>query len=561
MDNVSTAHNGEELLRRGVWLSESGQVADALACLIQASELCPDEPHVLESLATAYMRDDQYLSALHVYDQLIELGAATAATWRATGNALTEVGEYAQAIGAYENGLGLEDHDPEAHHNLARVLYRLGHIDRAMGHLETATSQCDDIDPWLSLATIVPGSPGADQEQILHIRKAFARKLERWAGGPYPETPVARPPSCVGKVRVGYLSAYFHRANYMKPVWGLINHHDRSQFELHLFTDSPAEAGMPGYRAHAKDHVHDTAELDNEALAELIRAAGIDVLVDLNAYSIAGRLPLFLRPLAPVTLAWFNMYATAGLPGFDCVVGDNEAVRPGEESFYAERVLRLPLSYLTFEVTHPAPPVQPPPCLTNNYLTLGSLVSQYKITPPTLDAWSRILKQTDNTRLLIANTALKSIHNRAHLREQFEDRGVDAHRLILEGPADHVAYLQKYDRCDVALDTFPYNGGTTTMEALWQGLPVLTLDGDRWAARTSASLLRNSHLREWVAHDTSHYVSRAVEILGDPTTPRKLAETRRTMRNTLKRSSVCNTKSLAKNMERLYQQVLHGRQS
>ena len=124
------------------------------------------------------------------------------------------------------------------------------------------------------------------------------------------------------------------------------------------------------------------------------------------------RLPLFTQHVAPVTIAWFNAFATTGLPGFDYIVGDERVAYDGEERFFTERILRLPMSYLTFEVTHPAPPLVPPPCLQNRYLTFGSLVAQYKITPPVLDAWAEILRRTDGTRLLLANTALRSIHNR-----------------------------------------------------------------------------------------------------------------------------------------------------
>ncbi len=227
----------------------------------------------------------------------------------------------------------------------------------------------------------------------------------------------------------------------------------------------------------------------------MIRASGVQILVDLSAYSVPQRLPLFTQHVAPVTIAWFNAFATSGLPGFDYIVGDERVVYDGEERFFTEKILRLPMSYLTFEVTHAAPPIVPPPCLQNRYLTFGSLVSQYKITPPVLDAWAEILRRTDGTRLLLANTALRSIHNRSYVLERFTERGVDAERLILEGPAEHFAYLEKYNRIDVALDAFPYNGGTTTMEAIWQGVPVLTFAGDRWASRTSQSLLHETPLR------------------------------------------------------------------
>jgi predicted O-linked N-acetylglucosamine transferase (SPINDLY family) len=267
---------------------------------------------------------------------------------------------------------------------------------------------------------------------------------------------------------------------------------------------------------------------------------------------------LFLERPAPVTVAWFNMYATSGLPGIDYLVGDDQVVRPDEEAFFTEKIVRLPLSYLTFQVDHPVPPVVPPPCLQHGSLTFGSLVAQYKITPAVLDAWADILRRTNRTRLLLANTALKSLHNRRYVAWQFTRRGVAPERLVLCGPADHVAFLKYYDRIDVALDAFPYNGGTTTMEAMWQGVPVLTFDGDRWASRTSHTLLHRTHLAEFVADDVRQMVELAISLARSPDTPLRLSDLRQQMRSRLQASSACDTPALARSMERFCRAVTNG---
>jgi protein O-GlcNAc transferase len=511
--------------------------------------------------AVEYHQAGQFLAALRAYDRIIDLGGATAETWCATGNALTAVGEYAQAIPAYENSLKIDSRNPEVHHNLARALYRLGEVDQAASGLRIAGTLCDVIDPWLGLATAIPGSPQADLQEILDVRKTYARRLadlnRLTAAGRAPTEGGSRRAATKEKraLRLGYLSAHFHRPNYMKPVWALINQHDRAAFEIHLFSDGGAGEDMAGYVAHPNDRWHDVAALNNEELADLMQSCRIDILVDLNGYSQPARLPLFLRHAVPITIAWFNAYATSGLPGFDYIIGDDEVVGYGEQRFFTEEVLRLPISYLTFDVSHPAPPVVAPPCVANGYLTFGSLVSQYKITPAVLDAWVEILNRADDARLLVANASLKSIWNRQYLLDQFARRGVDPSRITLEGPADHFAFLHHYDRIDVALDAFPYNGGTTTMEAIWQGVPVLTFEGDRWASRTSQSLLRRTHLGEFVAKDIPTMIDLAVRLARYPSAPSRLSEQRRQMRQRLRRSSACDTHALAQSMERLYQMV------
>ena len=547
---------GSALFALGCRLLEAGEVDDALRYLRQATQASPDDPAILEKLALACRLNDQLLPSLKAYDRLIELGAATAAIWCGVGEVLARVGEYAQALAAFENSLNQDQFNPATHHHLAQMRYRLGDIDGAIRHLKYAAARSSAVAPWINLATAIPGAPGADLRQILEVRTQAADKLRQHLGLTEAGTACRRLRRSRGLPRIGYLSAFFHAANYMKPVWGLINHHDRSSFQIHLFSDSPEGEPWAGYRHDPQDQLRHTSTFSNADLAALIEASQIDLLVDLNAFSWPDRLALFLNRPAPVTVAWFNMYATSGLPGVDYLIGDDDVLRPGEEEFYSERVHRLPVSYLTFQVDHPTPPVAPPPCLETGYLTFGSLVSQYKITPMVLNAWATILKRVDGARLLLANTALKSLHNRQYVADRFAERGVDTDRLILCGPTDHLTFLKYYDRIDVALDTFPYNGGTTTMEAIWQGVPVLTCDGDRWAARTSRSLLRRTHMQEFIAEGVQGMIELAVRMAQSPDTVTRLATLRRHMRSALEVSSACGTAALARSMEEFYRRVL-----
>ena len=386
------------------------------------------------------------------------------------------------------------------------------------------------------------------------MRRAFAAKLAAQSPTVKHTSRRSRPRS--SPLRIGYLSSAFHSANYMKPVWGLINHHDRTACSLHLLNDSPPEEGLPGYQQQSLDRIHDIRVLDNRQLSDLINDLEIDLLVDLNAYSDPRRLGLFLCPLPAITVAWFNAYASTGLPGVDYLIGDDEVVRDEEMPFFTEAVVRLPLSYLTFEVTHPAPPVQPPPCVSRGHVTFGSLVVQYKITSMVLDAWSEILRGAPEARLVLANATLKSPQNRQYVQDQFLRRGVAAHRLELLGPAEHFRYLQYYDQIDVALDAFPYNGGTTTMEALWQGVPVLTFDGDRWASRTSQTLIRRTPWSRFVAADVRGYVEQAVQLATSDATPGELTLLRQQMREQLRQSPACDTARLAANMEAIFRSLV-----
>jgi predicted O-linked N-acetylglucosamine transferase (SPINDLY family) len=172
----------------------------------------------------------------------------------------------------------------------------------------------------------------------------------------------------------------------------------------------------------------------------------------------------------------------------------------------------------------------------------------------TLDIWTRILRSAPSSRLLIRAPTLAEPSNRDHLRARLANRGVAGERVDLEGGAAHFDFLQSYDRIDIALDTFPYNGGTTTTEALWQGVPVLAYIGDRWAARTSASLLRAAGLDDWVASDQDDLVAKASALARDPATPARLAALRAGMRARLAASAACDTAGLCLALEQIYRQ-------
>jgi protein O-GlcNAc transferase len=502
--------------------------------------------------------DGRNIDALRAYDEIIGLGAATSSVWNKTGELLSRIGEFAQAIGAFEHAIELDASNSASHHNLARALFTLGEVDLSLASLRQATKFTDQLDPWQGIANLIPNAPMSTNADIKAARQDWATRLAE-------KNPTLRsktPPNVSGRwdnqrpIHIAYLSAHFGGRNYMKPVWGLINRHDRGAFRIDLLSDKKFEAPFPGYHFNASDRVTDVSSLNDEQLAALVEEREIDILVDLSAYSNQRRMSFFLQKVAPVTIAWFNMFATSGFPAFDYIVGDMHVVLADEEQHYGERVLRLRCSYLTFQVDYPVPDVASLPCLTTGRFTFGSLVSQYKITPPVLDAWSEILKACPESQLILANTDLKSPHNRAYVIEQFESRGVDSNQLRLLPPADHDTFLKYYNQIDLALDAFPYNGGTTTMEAIWQGVPVLTKDGDRWAARTSQTLLRECHLSDFVASDVSGYIEQAIGWATNQSNWSNLSILRSTMRERLRASPVCDCDLMTREMEALFRKCL-----
>lgn len=524
---------------------------DASASLRRALKL-DDRPEYHLALADILLaKGDSNAAAAH-FDEAAALDPREKRAWYGGGCAELEREEFVPAMRRFEQAVKLDPYSLRARHNLARSLYELGQISEAFRHFQECAGQPDaESGPSRAMAAvIVPGVPEADNAAILKTRRAWVeRDLPAQAGEP-PKISGGKP------LRIGYVSSFFQRDNWMKPVWGLINRHDRTAFQIHLFSDAPATALRHGYRRHTHDRFFDTSALSNQGMADLIREAGIDVLIDLNGYSNWRRLPLFLLRPAPVAVGWFNMYATTGMTCFDYLIGDRHTIPVDEEQFYTEKILRVPGSYLTFSVDYPVPPVAEPPCLTGEALTFGSLASQYKITNEVITAWSRILLATPNSKLLLKNKHLASSQTQQFIQALFQTQGIPPERLILEGPADHYEFLRAYDRIDLALDTFPYNGGTTTTEALWQGVPVIAFQGDRWAARTSATILREGGLGDFVADSLESYLALATDWGNEPDRAERLRTLRHGLRSQLTASSVCDTARFARAMEQLYLTVI-----
>ena len=356
------------------------------------------------------------------------------------------------------------------------------------------------------IACIAPGDPALDNQAVMRARQRWAATE---AASIHPAQPDWRPGA---KLKIGYLSSFFGARNWMKMFIGVINAHDRDRFEVHLIATGDLPSAEAGYRDHADDRIWQIGDISNAELAGHIAGARLDVLIDLNGYSDLARMPVLLHRAAPVQLAWANMYATTGFATVDCVVGDPWTCPPDEDRFCVERVRRVPLTYLAFDVFYGVPDVAPPPWTRTGHVSFGSLMSAYKITDPVIAAWSRILLGVPGSRLLLRNRALDQASNRAGVLARFAAEGIDPARLTLEGGGEHLDFLRTYDRIDIALDAFPYNGGTSTAEAIWQGVPLLTFNGDRWASRTSRSILMAAGLGEWVAPNQPAFEAMAIRM-------------------------------------------------
>ncbi len=334
----------------------------------------------------------------------------------------------------------------------------------------------------------------------------------------------------------------------------LLHHHDRREFEVICFSDvERPDAVTKLIRADA-DGWHDIHGQSDEAVAELVRMRDIDTLVDLCGHSAQNRLMVFARRVAPVQISYLGYPASTGLSAMDYRMTDLHCDPPGKtDRLHTEELLRLPTTNWCYEPIEGTPAVGPSPAADGKPICFGSFNHIAKVTRRMIGVWSRVLRAVPGSRLLLKSAGLGTAGVRRRIGECFASQGIDPARLDFVGREPSIfSHLGMYGRVDIALDTFPYNGTTTTCEAVWMGVPVVTLAGDVHMSRVGVSLLSNVGLPDLIARDEDEYVSIAADLAGDIA---KLAGIRATLRQQLKDSPLMDAPRFARNVESAYRDV------
>ena len=388
--------------------------------------------------------------------------------------------------------------------------------------------------------------------QALHAAHREAGALLTAAAGPVAAT---LPHSTRGrKIRIGYVSPNFSRHSVGYFIEPVIRHHDRSQFEIFCYyAHARADDVTARFRAMA-DGWHDVADAKGAELAAMVRADRIDVLVDLAGHSKANRLEAFaLRP-APVQMTWLGYPDTTGLAAMDMRITDAMAdPAPQADGLHVEKLVRIEGSFLCYQPPADSPPpgdrINPP-----SSVVFGSFNNIAKLSAGTVRAWSEILDAVPGSRLVLKSASLNFHETADRVLEAFEEFGIAAGRIEVRGwVAQREAHLKMYEGIDIALDTFPYNGTTTTCEALLMGVPVVTRAGEVHMSRVGATLLHAAGLDDLVTHNAVEYVETAVALAGDADRRREL---RSILRRRLENSTLLDHAGFTRKLEQVYRDAI-----
>ncbi len=575
-----------ELLRQAEVDLRAGELADSERACRLVLGAAPNNALAIHYLGAIAFSTQNYDAAIDLLRRSAELEPNIASFQTACGEALMRLGRHAASLDAYERAGKLKPDDARLQHRIGALAGQLGLVDRSIAALErsvklepshagalndlgitlTATRRLDEamtsfrkaleIDPnyrpahdnivyFMHFMSTVSG------EQIKAEAEAWARRFAE------PLTVVAprKAPTLRTRprLRIGYVSPQLIEHPVGRFMQSVLPRHDREQFEVFCYSDAQKRDGVSESLRSSVEHWNDTAALSDESLAAQIERDEIDLLIDLNLHMGHSRLQMFARKPAAVQATYLAYASTSGMSAMDWRVSDWHLDPPGNDRFYTERTVRLPRSYWCY----PPPPCaaelpdQPAPRDPSAPITFACLNNIVKITDDALRAWARILRDVPDSRMIIQGEPGNHLDA---MRAIFDAHGVDAATRIEFWPKrsllDYFRLLM--ERIDIGLDPFPYAGGTSTCDALWSGVPIVTLAGGIAVHRGGVSILTNVGLPELITTSVDDYVAAGVALANDRD---RLTSLRSTLRDRMKSSILMQPSEFVGNLEQIWRQI------
>jgi protein O-GlcNAc transferase len=570
----------------GSILQVQGRMDEALEYYRRATTSRPDYVEALINLANALAVRHRYEEALAIYIRAFERHPDSVEAILHGGNALVNMGRHDEALEYFDRVLLLEPGNAAALCNRGMALYCLSRFEAAVVSFERLLKVDPDFPSaegfllaakiyscnWSEYAAHVErigalldaGKEAIPPFNLIAIGRSAQQQLQCariHAGMRYPLSPE---PVWTGeryrhdRIRVAYLSADYHEHATTYLMAGLIDAHDRQRFEIIGISFGPDSAGPMRARLKSSfDRFLEVRQMGDREVAALLRELEIDIAVDLKGFTTDGRPGIFAQRGAPLQVSYLGYPGTLGMEYMDYIVADGMIIPPGQEGAYAENVVRLPDTYQVNDAHRRIAEQVPGRSelgLPDSGFVFCSFNNNYKITPYVFDVWMSLLKRVDGSVLWLLEDNAAAARN---LRKEAVQRGIDARRLVFGPRLELDRHLARHRHADLFLDTLPCNAHTTTSDALWAGLPVLTCTCDTFAGRVAASLLRATGLNELITHDLVEYETLAYRLA---TTPGLLEDIRARLARTRATSPLFDSIRFARHLESAYETMWHRHQ-
>lgn len=574
-------------------LANAGDMREAMEVGSEAVDLFPDHQHLAMNFSALACRggSDFFLKGTQVAEKILEKDPENVEALNNIGSALLAINKPLEAAKYFTKALRVKPDHINALLNLAAAFEKLYEHEKALAfHKSILGFEPENGLAMCSIASI-NSKHGLSAENIPLFEKGLAalkavNNMDGWtvyasnlvffshyapdlprekirgyiddwynfvcAGVEQkPRVTFNNTPDLKRKLKVALLSNSFKQHPVTWMTSAALKNIDRDQFEIKCYSNMEPSRADIITRAYYDlcDSVTEVYEKSDEELLRLLREDEIDILLELTGHSEGGkRLVVSAHRAAPVQVKWVGgLFDTTGVPAIDWILGDDTQIPEGDEKWYTERVYRMPDDYIVYDPPNYAGEVQALPALKNGYVTFANMNNLAKTNTYSIALWSKILKAVPKSRILMKFPNMDTPFAKKYLEEEFAKHGIGVDRLIIEGGVGHVDFIKYYNTIDIALDPHPYTGGLTTCEALWMGVPVVTLPGETFAGLHAATHLHNAGMDEWIAKNEQDYIDIAVKWANDL---EGLSKLRAGLREQVKASPLTDGPKFAKNLEK-----------
>lgn len=532
----------------GLLLKEEGHLEDATVCFSKAIALAPASVEARMNLGLVYVQRGKWPEAVEQFYQVCEMRRDFLEAFEQLGTALLNSLRYKDAIECFERCLQLSPASLVAHLGMGSALGDQGRLVEAEASYRRALEiDPDDIKAYQLLLFSLNYRSDLSAEEIYASYRAYDARFGLPLRTEWQPHDNLRDPH--KKLKIGYVCPSFYRHSTRHFLEPLLERHDKNAFEIYAYAgmNMPPDDVTKRYQGYV-DHWIPTRGMLDTALAERIRADGIDILVDVAGHTEGSRLQMFARKPAPVSVHWLDFGYTTGLTAIDYYLTDQVTVPEGAEHLFSETPMRLPVPALVYRPEHIVQP-SVTPCLERGYVTFGTLTRAIRINDKSIRVWSAILKLVPNARLVINSRDFHEHAQQLQMMERFAEHGIPSEQLEIgfSSPVSEVLC-----GVDIGLDCFPHNSGTTLIEMLYAGIPFVTLSGRPSVGTLGASILAGLGHPEWVAKDEKQYIELAVKLASDF---QHLAALRTSLTAEMEQSPLMDEKGFAHAVENAYRQM------
>ena len=519
----------------------------ALACFKKATAETCNIPEIFFEYGNMLYNLGKYFDAEKQYKKALDLNLHSTPLLTAYGTVLNILGKNKEAEKICRQMIKSNDNKFESYTLLGNILRDQGKTREAVNYYRQALAIKPDYMIAFSNLLLCLNYDEYDPEIILKEHKKWAEKICKDIAG----SNIQKISYNNRKLRIGYVSPDFRTHSVAYFMEAILKNHNKSKFEVFCYSDVANPDPVTLRFMEQASHWRETENISNEELYNSIKKDKIDILIDLAGHMGNLRLPVFCRRPAPLQITYLGYPNTTGLSGMDYRLTDSLADPEGEDIFYTEKLYRMPHGFLCYTPPANAPRVaSETPAARTGKIVFGSFNNPAKISEATVETWAEVLRTVSDSNLILKAKAFISPDTRERYREMFVERGIDAGRIKCMEPSPTLeVHLSVYNSIDIALDTYPYNGTTTTCEALWMGVPVITLTGSRHRSRVGYSILSRAGLSGMAAFSKEKFVKLSLFLSEDIN---RLTKLRRGLRNALANSLLCDGKSFTNDLENAF---------